>query len=111
MPIYPPRDNASKKKQELDYAGFQLYLAVSKGEIGDQLQKVVENFRKANLGLLKLELHLSFAQHLSIEVDNVKIQKLQAKVKYWEDITHESIIENHKTDYFSNYQKWLKYQR
>ncbi|MBK8392812.1 MAG: hypothetical protein IPL23_27640 [Saprospiraceae bacterium] len=42
MPIYPPRDNAIKKRKELDYAGFQLYLAVSKGEIGDQLQRLLK---------------------------------------------------------------------
>jgi hypothetical protein len=45
---------------------------------------------------------------LNVELDNVKIQKLQTEAKYWEDITFEYTIENHKADYFKNYQKWIK---
>ena len=108
MPICPPRNISIKKQQELDYLGYQLYLSVSKEETRDKLEKLVEKFRKANLNLLKVEIQLAITQYLNVELDNVKIQKLQTEAKYWEDFTFEYIIENHKADYFKNYQKWIK---
>jgi uncharacterized metal-binding protein len=100
MPIYPPRNSSIKKQQELDYLGYQLYLSFSKEETRDKLEKLVEKFRKANLNLLKVKIKLVTTQYLNVEIDIEKIEKLQSEAKYWENITFEYIIENHKVDCF-----------
>jgi hypothetical protein len=79
MPSYPPRNNSIKKKQELDYIGFQLFLLVSKKESEAKIKKMAEKFRKAKLSLLNAEFHL---ETKGLEIDDLKNTKFQNEVKY-----------------------------
>ena len=106
MPSYPPRNNSIKKKRELDYIGYQLFLLVSKMESEVKLKKMAEKFRQAKLSLLKAEFHL---EAKGLEIDILKSTNFQNEIKYWEEILFELIILNHKMDYTKNYQNWLKY--
>ena len=58
MPIFPPRNEAIRKKEIFDYKLFELLRGVEKNYPVEKLEKLAEKVRISKLNLIKAELHL-----------------------------------------------------
>ncbi len=93
MPIYPPRNTATKKSQILNYKIFEFLECLKSKCSNEKLLKKAENVRIAKLNLLKAR--LASTKSFSAE-DETKEQielnkKIVAQIIEWESITFPEI--------------------
>jgi hypothetical protein len=94
MPIYPPRNTATKKKQILDYKIFEFLKCVELNESIEKLEKKAEEVRGAMLKLIKARLVLtkSYKSDDNTEANTQLSEKLYFDMKNWDSFTFDEIM-------------------
>ncbi len=93
MPIYPPRNTATKKKQILNYKIFEFLSLVELESNAEKLNKKAEEVRIAMLNLTKAKISLTKVYKKDDE-NEASIQlreKLGVAKTNWESYTFEEI--------------------
>ncbi|PSL23371.1 hypothetical protein [Chitinophaga ginsengisoli] len=57
MPLFAPRSEPTKKREQLQQREKELALAIKNQVTDDKLEKLAEKYRQAQLSLLKAQLH------------------------------------------------------
>jgi hypothetical protein len=99
MPTYPPRANATKKREQLLKRKQELQHAIRAGAARGQLATAVEKLRSAQLSLLKAELLWARASSLrNFRVTELspsaqdRISNIEAQTIRWESRTLDEIL-------------------
>jgi hypothetical protein len=98
MPSYPPRQNSTKKQEQLQRRQQELQHALRTKLPSNQLAKAVEKVRTAQVSLLKADLHWARQKglkHFKVsEPAELKeqIANLQQQVEKWESMSLDEII-------------------
>ena len=92
MPSHPPRTEPIKKQEELKKREIDLVLAIRNNLPTTKLTKPVENYRKANLSLLKARLHTFKENEFQEKPNNITLEKLEKLTLEWTGKTTEEII-------------------
>ena len=94
MPIYPPRNNSTKKSQILEYKIFEFLKSIENNESKEKLLIKSENVKTAKLNLLKSKLAL--LKNYKSSVENNKSKHLKEKylkeMNKWKSISFEGVI-------------------
>jgi DNA-directed RNA polymerase beta' subunit len=100
MPIYPPRSEPVKKQEELSKREMELIIAIKKNVAADNLKKIADNYRKAQLSLLKAKVHQFKENDIQQKPNNSKLEKLESLTIEWTDKANDDII--NKVKKFNN---------
>ena len=95
MPIYPPRNTATKKKQVLDYKIFELLKGLELDESKQKLERKTELVRVAMLNLIKAKFVLTKSYKAEDQNDsNIQLrEKLNVDMENWESLIFDEIKE------------------
>jgi DNA-directed RNA polymerase beta' subunit len=100
MPIYPLRSEPVKKQEELSKREMELIIAIKKNVAADNLKKIADNYRKAQLSLLKAKVHQFKENDIQQKPNNSKLEKLESLTIEWTDKANDDII--NKVKKFNN---------
>jgi hypothetical protein len=92
MPLYPPRNEAVKKKEQLSKKEIELYSALRNGFSNEKLIKFVERFRLAQLALFKARLHEIREKEFENKKSNLNGAKLENEISEWNKKSSDAII-------------------
>jgi hypothetical protein len=92
MPIYPPRSEPAKKQEELAKREVALKLGLSKSISPEKLTKLIENYRKAQLSLLKAKIHQMRERRIQGKASEADFKKLEQMVVDWYTLDREQIL-------------------
>ena len=93
MPTFPPRSEAIKKKEELAKWDYELKLAIQKKFTLEKKIAAVENYRKAQLSLLKAQLHVVREKEFQKKKHALNTQKIASSIQEWTNKTNEQILQ------------------
>lgn len=95
MPIYPPRNKATKKKQILDYKVFEFLKCIELEHSKEKIEKKAELVRIAMLNLIKARLALikPYKAEAKSETSNQLQEKLNTDMKNWNSFAFDEIKE------------------
>jgi hypothetical protein len=95
MPIYPPRNTATKKKQILTQRVYEYVICIETNSTIEKLKKKAEKVKIAKLNLLKAYLVTMRNYDSSQENDStIKLRdKYEKEMKRWESISFNEIDE------------------
>ena len=95
MPIYPPRNTATKKSQILDYKIFEFLKCIELEQSKEKIDKKAEQVRVALLNLIKARLSLtkSYKADDKNKASTQLQEKLNADMKNWKSFTFDEIKE------------------
>ncbi len=92
MPSYPPRNNLTKKEEELFKNKIRLLLAVQNSVPNEQIIKLIDKFKKAQLSLLKAKTHLLKEKEIQGEAINNNLKQLQVQIDEWRQKSNTDIL-------------------
>ncbi len=95
MPIYPPRNTATKKSQILDYKIFEFLKSIELEKSKERIDKKAELVRVAMLNLIKARLSLtkSYKEDDKNKKTTELKEKLNTDMKNWKSFTFDEIKE------------------
>lgn len=95
MPIYPPRNKATKKRQILDYKIFEFNKYVELEKSKEKITAKAESVKVAMLNLIKARLSLTKSYKIDDEneASTQVIEKLDSEMKKWKLFTFNEIKE------------------
>ena len=94
MPIFPPRNEPTKKRLQLNQKKQELKKALISELPIDQLHKVVEKYRSAQLSLLKAKIHEFKERQFRNKPRLNNLESLEKQVLFWTNQSVEEIIES-----------------
>ncbi|WP_340202091.1 hypothetical protein [Ascidiimonas sp. W6] len=92
MPIYQPRNNATKKSQILERRIFEFLQLRNLEKKNEKHLKLAEKVRQAQLNYLKARLSLSKTFSSENEPDLDLINKVKKEITEWESLSYDEII-------------------
>jgi hypothetical protein len=92
MPIYPPRNEPVKKKEQLLQRKMELKHALSANLPSDKLNKAAEKYRSAELSLLKAKVHEFQERQYRGKPQLSDLENLENEIQSWTNKTTEKII-------------------
>ena len=92
MPIYPPRNNATKKSQILERRIFEFLQLRDIDKKSEKHIKLAEKVKQAQLNYLKARLSLSKTFSSENEPDLVLMNKIKKEITEWESFSYKEII-------------------
>ncbi|GAB2832545.1 hypothetical protein [Ferruginibacter profundus] len=96
MPLYPPRTEPIKKREQLLSRAKELQIAIKKNESELKIAKLVKKYRLAQLSFFKAQLHELHEKELQKKNSIIKIEKIEAEVLNWTNKTDLEIINDIK---------------
>ena len=96
MPSHIPRNEPSRKKEQLLNCSEYLRLAIFHNKPQSQIEKRAEKYRLAQISLLKARIHTAKERDIDGE-SNLKIQKLEQEMENWTQKEIADIISEFKT--------------
>lgn len=96
MPIFAPRQEPVKKREELLKREHELLQAINKNIPGEQLHISVEKYRKAQLSLLKARMHAIKEKEYQNRLTDYRPGKVISDIEAWENKTVDNIIDEFK---------------
>jgi hypothetical protein len=93
MPIYPPRNTATKKSQILDYKIFEFLRSIKPEQSKEKIHKKAEQVRIAMLNLIKVRLSLTKSYKADSKSKTfIQLQeKLNSEMENWKSFTFDEI--------------------
>lgn len=92
MPLYPPRSENVKKREQLAQKEYELNHALRNNFTGQKLSKAIEKYRSAMLSFLKSKIHLHKEQDYQGRPGNLKVKNLEMEITAWEKFSEWEII-------------------
>jgi len=92
MPSFPPRSNASKKREVLHKKEAALRLAIKRACGSTKLKALAESVRLAQLAVLKAELHWVREPRRGKAVDVERVSAIEGKVLHWTEMSIDAIV-------------------
>ena len=93
MPVYAPRNEPIKKKEQLSQRQLELEHAIRNNFPTDKVHKAVEKYPFAQLSLLKAKIHEYQERQFQKKPQPISIEKLEKDILVWTNKTVEEIIE------------------
>jgi len=94
MPVYPPRNEPIKKKEQLLQRKNELKHALDANQPADKLNKAVEKYRSAQLSLLKAKVHEFQERHYQGKLQLSDFENLEKEIHFWTNRTTVEIIKD-----------------
>ena len=95
MPLYPPRDEPVKKKEQLVKKIIALQQAIRNNATGSKLIRVAEKYRMAQLAYLKAKAHIVREKKFQNKAHE-ESEKSEDQLLYWTNTSIEEIIAEFK---------------
>lgn len=102
MPIFPPRNEPIKKKEQLSQRESELKLALSKKLPAEKINKAAERYRIAYLSLLKAKVHEDKERLYKDKPPLHDAESLQKEILTWTNKTVEEIIKDFEQIRYGN---------
>ena len=83
MPLYPPRSEPIKKKEQLSQREIEFQSAIKSNVENEKLNKVAEKYRLAQLSILKAKIHEIRDKEFQDKSHNGDIVKLENEILTW----------------------------
>jgi hypothetical protein len=94
MPIYPPRNEPIKKKEQLLQRRKELRNALKAKLPSDKLSKAVEKYRSAQLSLLKAKIYECQERQYGGKPQLTDLESLEREIHGWTNKTTQEIIQD-----------------
>jgi hypothetical protein len=94
MPIYPPRNEPIKKKDQLLQRQKELRHVLGTTQPADKLTKAIEKYRNAQLSLLKAKVHEFQERQYQGKSQLSDLENLEKEIHIWTNKTTEEIIQD-----------------
>ena len=92
MPSFIPRDEPTRKRNQLLDRSEDLRLAILHSHSDTRLQKLAEKFRLAHISLIKARMHNNRELEFQNRKPLIDIEKLEQEKLYWEQQSLNNII-------------------
>jgi hypothetical protein len=92
MPIFPPRKEPIKKREQLSQRKKELQYALRDNLSLKKIETLVEKYRMAQLSLLKAKTHELKEKDLGKRKANTNIASIEKEIVYWTKKPAEEII-------------------
>jgi hypothetical protein len=92
MPIYPPRNEPVKKKEQLSQRQRELKQALNNKLPAEKVNKAAEKYRLAQLSLLKAKVHEFQERQYQGKPQLSDLESLEKEIHSWTNKTIEEII-------------------
>ena len=96
MPLNPPRNDTSKKKDQLKECSENLRLAIFHSKSDEYQEKLVDKYISAKLSLIKAKLHVNRELEFKDKKPNLNLDKLQEEFDEWSSKQACEVIEEFK---------------
>ena len=96
MPLYAPRTEPIKKREQLLLREKELHLAIKNNFSNERINKVAEKYRVAQLAFFKARLHEIHDLEFQKKKNTVNISKIENSVLEWNKKNVEEIIDEIK---------------
>ena len=83
MPLYAPRTEPIKKREQLLLREKELQIAIKTNASNEKIVKLVEKYRLAQLSLNKAKLHEFQERELQKKTTTLKIEKIESDILAW----------------------------
>jgi hypothetical protein len=84
MPGFAPRNEPTKKREQLASRKLELQLALQTNCTREKLHKLVEKYRHGQLSFLKAKLHVLKEKNFEKKSTSLNYAKLEAAIAIWE---------------------------
>jgi len=95
MPSEVPRNNTTKKREQLQRREQELQHAIRSAFAREKLIRVAEDLRAAHLSLLKAELYWTYDAKVRGRDIDERIAKIQSDTDKWRDRAIDEILHDH----------------
>ena len=92
MPLYAPRTEPIKKREQLLLREKELQIAIKTNASNERIIKLVEKYRLAQQALNKAKLHEFHDKEFQKKTNNLKIEKIQSDILLWTNKSDLEII-------------------
>ncbi len=96
MPLYPPRVEPIKKKEQLAQREIEFLHTVKNNFEKEKLNKAVEKYRMAQLSILKARIHELREKEFQKEPYNGNLKKFEDDILDWTNKSTDNIINEFK---------------
>jgi len=101
MPSFAPRQEPSRKKQQLSQKEMELVTAIRKDFKGDKHMKFIDKYILSQLAMLKAKIHFLREQEFQKKQTSLKIEKLETEIVDWTNKSTEAIINEVKSKFIN----------
>ena len=99
MPLYPPRNEPVKKKEQLVQRQKELHLAIRNNLSIYKLNKAVEKYRTAQLSLMKAKIHELKEKELQGKASTISIETIKKEISKWTNKSVQEIVNETKPEF------------
>ncbi|MBD77628.1 MAG: hypothetical protein CL840_01645 [Crocinitomicaceae bacterium] len=92
MPSFVPRENPTRKKEQLLDRSEELRLAILHGKPKHTIKNLAEKYRNANLSLIKARQHYHIDMEFQNKPSGINITKLNEEKLIWKQKSLDEII-------------------
>lgn len=97
MPVYPPRQESIKKRDQLLQREKEMQLAIKSNVTDEKIAKLAGKYRLAQLSFLKAKLHELLEKTYQKKTSTLKQEKIETEILEWTDKTNEQVVNEIKT--------------
>ena len=96
MPTYPPRIEATRKKEQLEVREVELRHAIQSSFSFEKLNKIIEKYRLSKLSFLKAKLHEFREREFQKLKNTISPEKIEAEISEWQQKSSFAILDEIK---------------